>query len=99
MGWAPSHCFSVCWNRSTLPQVVGWLGREFFWVTRRWRSSASKPREDLGVGTRVAVEAGEPVVGEVGLPTLVRLRRLEPDVGGLRPLSRFGNDRAGTGQE
>ena len=21
----------VCWKRSTLPQVVGWFGREFFW--------------------------------------------------------------------
>ena len=31
MGWARSHFFIVCWNRSTLPQVVGWLGREFFW--------------------------------------------------------------------
>src|SRR5688500_15758678 len=29
-GWARSHFFIVCWNRSTLPQVVGWLGREFF---------------------------------------------------------------------
>ena len=33
----------VCWKRSTLPQVVGWLGREFFWRTWRRRSSASKP--------------------------------------------------------
>ena len=28
--WARSHFFIVCWNLSTLPQVVGWLGREFF---------------------------------------------------------------------
>ncbi len=34
-GWARSHFFMVCWNRSTLPQVVGWLGREFFWMTPR----------------------------------------------------------------
>jgi hypothetical protein len=32
---------------------------------------------------------GEPVVGEVGLPGLVRHRRGEPDVGGLRTLLRF----------
>ncbi len=30
-----SHFFMVCWKRSTLPQVVGWLGREFFWRTPR----------------------------------------------------------------
>ena len=32
VGWARSHFFIVCWNRSTLPQVVGWSGREFFWT-------------------------------------------------------------------
>ena len=26
-GWASSQRFRVCWNRSTLPQVVGWFGR------------------------------------------------------------------------
>ena len=31
-GWARSHFLRVCWNRSTLPQVVGWFGREFFWT-------------------------------------------------------------------
>src|SRR5690606_41008596 len=31
------------WNRSTLPQVVGWLGWEFFWVMPRLRSSCSTP--------------------------------------------------------
>ena len=31
-GWARSQALRVCWKRSTLPQVVGWLGREFFWV-------------------------------------------------------------------
>jgi len=33
LGWsvrAASQFFRVCWKRSTLPQVVGWLGREFF---------------------------------------------------------------------
>ena len=41
-GWARSHFFMVCWNRSTLPQVVGWLGREFFWTTCQARSWCSK---------------------------------------------------------
>jgi hypothetical protein len=40
-GWAASHFFIVCWNRSAFPQVVGWLGREFFWTTPRRRSSCS----------------------------------------------------------
>ena len=26
-GWARSQALRVCWKRSTLPQVVGWLGR------------------------------------------------------------------------
>ena len=42
-GWAWSQRFMVCWKRSTLPQVVGWLGREFFWRTRSLTSSVSKP--------------------------------------------------------
>ena len=25
--WRRNHFFSVCWNRSTLPQVWGWTGR------------------------------------------------------------------------
>ena len=41
VGWARSHFFIVCWNRSTFPQVVGWLGREFFWTMPRRRSSCS----------------------------------------------------------
>ena len=42
-GWLRSHFFIVCWKRSTLPWVVGWLGRPFFWTTLRRRSSVSKP--------------------------------------------------------
>ena len=42
-GWARSQRFMVCWKRSTLPQVVGWLGREFFWRTRSRTSSFSRP--------------------------------------------------------
>ena len=30
---ALSHFLRVWWKRSTLPQVVGWLGLEFFWTT------------------------------------------------------------------
>jgi hypothetical protein len=41
-GWARSHFFRVCWNLSTLPQVVGWLGREFFWTMSSRRSSCSR---------------------------------------------------------
>lgn len=38
-GWPRSHFFRVCWNRSTLPQVVGCPGVEFFWTMPRRRSS------------------------------------------------------------
>ena len=41
---------------------------------------------------------GEAVVGEVGLPGLVRLGGLEADVGGAWPFPRFGGDQAGPGQ-
>ena len=44
----------VCWKRSTLPQVVGWLGREFFWRMPRRASSVSKPLRP----PRAAGEAG-----------------------------------------
>ena len=157
-GWARSHFFMVCWNRSTLPQVVGWLGREFFWTMCRRRSSCLEavaaaaaageadgvdhavvgqrgggdavlgngfaeggehdrggdpgvggdvqgvagavvePADDLDVGAGSAVGSGEPVVGEVGLPGLVRHRGFEPDVGGLGSLLRLGDDQPGRGQ-
>ncbi len=73
--WAARHFFMVCWNRSTLPQVLGWLGREFFWTTPRRLSSASKllrprvpcrlPPDRRVVNTMplsVSVEAGIPWV-------------------------------------
>ena len=47
-GWARSHFFRVCWKRSTLPQVVGWLGREFFWTMSEAASSCSKPLRAAG---------------------------------------------------
>jgi hypothetical protein len=46
-GWARSHFFMVCWNRSTLPQVVGCPGVEFFWVIASRASSASRPLRPL----------------------------------------------------
>jgi hypothetical protein len=52
-----------------------------------------EPGQDLGAGA-----AGEWVVGEVGLPALVRHVRLEPDAGRLRPLGRGGSDQPGPGQ-
>src|ERR687892_50061 len=70
-GWERSHFFMVCWKRSALPQVVGWLGRELCWITPRRRSSASSslrpplPPENRVVNTivlSVSVEAGIPCV-------------------------------------
>jgi hypothetical protein len=57
-----------------------------------------EPGQDLGVGAGSALWAGEPVVGEVGLPALVGLVGLEADVGGLRLLLRFGDDQSGGDQ-
>ena len=54
-GWARSQFFRVCWKRSTLPQVVGWLGREFFW----WTPS-------VGEFVLEAVAAAAAAVGEAG---------------------------------
>jgi hypothetical protein len=51
-----------------------------------------QPGQDLGVRAGSAITAGESVVGEVGLPALVRLVGLESDVGGLRSLLRFRCD-------
>ena len=46
-GRVPSHFFIVCWKRSTFPQVVGWLGREFFCRTRSRTSSFSRPLREV----------------------------------------------------
>jgi hypothetical protein len=61
----------VCWNRSTFPQVVGWLGREFFCTTPNAASLASKLlrpprtfweacRTVYTIALSVNVEAGQP---------------------------------------
>ncbi len=46
-----------------------------------------QPGQDLGVGA-----VGQRVVGEVGLPQLVRLLGDDPQVGRLRPLARLGDN-------
>jgi hypothetical protein len=51
-------------------------------------------RQDLDVGA-----VGQAVVGEVGLPTLVRLIGLEPDVGALGSLRRVRDDGAGPDED
>ena len=58
-----------------------------------------QPGQNLDVDTSRAVEVREPVVGEVGLPTLVRLGRFEADVGGLGSLGRLGHDSPGPDQD
>lgn len=57
-----------------------------------------EPGQDLAVEPGTSVGVGEPVVGEVGLPALVRHRRFEADVGGLRPLLRLRGDHAPSDQ-
>jgi len=57
-----------------------------------------QPAQDLGIGARAAAGPGEPVVGEVGLPALVRLLGGEPQVGRPRPLGRVGGDQPRPGQ-
>ena len=144
VGWASSQRLRVWWKRSTLPQVVGWFGREFFWMMPRLSRRCSKPlRPPLPPDSRVvntiplsvSVEAGMPwssralvnasttmragdtavggdrdgvagvvvepaedldvaavgeaVVGEVGLPRLVRQVGLEADVGRARAFRRL----------
>jgi hypothetical protein len=58
-----------------------------------------QPGQDLDVGTGCAVQAGEAVVGEVGLPAFVGLLGGEADVGGLGSLGRFRHDRPGPDQD
>ena len=66
-GWARSQFFMVCWKRSTFPQVVGWLGREFFWTTFQARQLRARRRCGRR-GVRAGQADGEDhaVVGERG---------------------------------
>ncbi len=70
-GWAVSQRFNVWWKRSTLPQVVGWFGREFFWMMPKLSRRCSnwlrppRPPERRVVNTiplSVSVDAGTPWV-------------------------------------
>jgi hypothetical protein len=74
-GWARSQFFRVCWKRSTLPQVVGWPGREFF-------SRDAEPAQLVLEAAASAAAAGEAggvdhaVVGERGGGVSVQVRGL-----------------------
>src|SRR5215211_736533 len=71
-GWARSHVLRVCWKRSTLPQVVGWFGREFFWTMPRRRSSDSRPlRPPLPPDSRVVNTIALSVSVDAGAPCLL----------------------------
>ena len=68
-GWASSQRLRVWWKRSTLPQVVGWFGLEFFWMMARLSRRCSKPlrppwppdrRVVNTIPLSVNVEAGTP---------------------------------------
>lgn len=76
-GWARSHFFMVCWKRSTLPQVVGWLGREFFWRTRSRASSFSSPLREVRppLAKRVVNIRPLSVSVDAGIPWLVMVLR------------------------
>ena len=57
-----------------------------------------EPAEDLDVGARASVVAGQAEVGEVGLPALVGEVGLEADVGRAGPLGGVGHDEPGVVQ-
>ena len=68
-GLVRSHFLRVWWNRSTLPQVVGWLGREFFWRTPELSSRVSKPlRPPRPPARRVVNTIPLSVKVEAGIP-------------------------------
>jgi hypothetical protein len=90
-GWAASHFLRVCWKRSTLPQVVGWLGLAFFCATCRCRSSASRalrpPRPPARrvvntIPLSVRVDAGGAVGGGGGAEGVADDRAGDRGVGG-----------------
>ncbi len=97
-GVAGSARLWVCWNRATFPQVVGWLGREFFWTTPRAASSASNAlrpprtrpeacRTVYTIPLSVNVEAGQPYppdrVERVALAAAVTNQLAQPTTTGL----------------
>ena len=86
-GWRVSHFLRVWWKRSTLPQVVGWLGVELIWMMPRRRSSFSKPlRPPLPPD-----EAGgedHAVVGQCGGRNAVGATALRNSVSTMGPVTR-----------
>ena len=71
-GWARSQAFIVCWKRSTFPHVVGWFGREFFWMMPKRRSSVSRPlRPPLPPDSRVVNTIPLSVSVDAGAPCLL----------------------------
>ena len=91
-GWtgrARSHFFIVCWNLSTFPQVVGWLGVELIWVIPRRRSSCSKPlRPPRPPESRVVKTIPLSVSVEAGIPcSATALRNWSSTIG---PVTRVG---------
>src|SRR5829696_1413857 len=57
--WAVSHFFNVCWNRSTLPQVVGWFGLECFCTTPSPAEFGLEPVEAVPAGPAAGEPGGE----------------------------------------
>jgi hypothetical protein len=78
----------------TIGPVTGWWAVTSR-ASRRW---STRPGQDLGAGGGFVVGAGERVVGEVGLPALVRQLCLEPLVGGLGALGGLWGDQPEPGQ-
>jgi hypothetical protein len=72
----------VCWKRSTLPQVVGWLGRAFFWVTpRRWSSVSKALRPPLPPARRVVNTIPLSVSVDAGVPWPAAVRNAARTIG------------------
>lgn len=68
-GWWVSHFLTVCWKRSTFPQVVGWLGVELIcWTPSRCSSASRALRPPLPPANRVVKTMPLSVSVEYGMP-------------------------------